>query len=151
MPALTYGPWTWLLAGLVLVGLEVLSPGIFLVWLGLAALLTGLADYALGLSWQAAALLFAGLAIACVLAGRAVTRRAPGMPGTLNRRGENLVGRSFALDGAIVAGEGRIRVDDSVWRVVGPDLPVGASVTVTRLEGTTLVVSPIAPSDARGV
>jgi membrane protein implicated in regulation of membrane protease activity len=148
---LAYGPWTWLVAGLLLVGLEVLAPGVFLVWLGLAALLTGLADYALGLSWQTAALVFAGLAILCVLAGRAVMKRAPEMPGMLNRRGELLVGRSFALDAPVVAGEGRVRVDDSVWRVVGPDLPVGASVTVTRLDGNTLVVSPTAPSGDRPV
>ena len=49
------GPWSWIILGLVLMGLELVAPGAFLVWLGLAAVLTGLIDWAFGLSWQAAA------------------------------------------------------------------------------------------------
>lgn len=136
-------PWAWLIAGLVLVGLETLAPGVFLVWLGIAAILTGLADYLFDLAWQPAFVLFAVLAIAAVIAGRALTRtRSTGQSGEgmLNRRGEALVGRRFTLDQPIQAGEGRIRVDDSVWRVLGPDLPAGEVVQVTRIEGATLMV-----------
>ena len=136
-------PWTWLILGLLLIGAETIAPGVFLLWLGIAAILTGLLDYAVGLSWQAALVAFALLSIASVLAGRALTRR--GMRGgdnTLNRRGDALVGRRFRLDRPIVAGEGRIRVDDSVWRVIGPDLPAGAEVRALRIEGATLVVEP---------
>ena len=136
-------PWTWLILGLLLVGLETIAPGVFLLWLGIAAILTGLLDYAFGLSWQAAFVAFAILSVASVLVGRALTRR--GMRGgdnSLNRRGDALVGRRFRLDVPIVAGEGRIRVDDSVWRVVGPDLPAGQEVTVLRIEGATLTVGP---------
>ena len=56
------GPWSWVVLGLVLMGLELLAPGVFLIWLGLAAVLTGLLDAALGLSWQTAWLVFAALA-----------------------------------------------------------------------------------------
>ena len=62
----------------------------------------------------------------------------------LNRRGEALIGRIFQLDRPIVSGEGRIRVDDSVWRVVGPDLAMGAAVRVVRIEGASLIVEPAA-------
>lgn len=140
------GHWAWIVAGLVLVGLETLAPGIFLVWFGIAAILTGMADWAFGLPWQGSLVLFAALAVVSALAGRALTRRgderstdAP----MLNRRGEALVGRVFFLDRPIVAGEGRIRVDDSVWRAVGPDLDVGSAVRVTRVDGATLVVEPV--------
>ena len=133
-------PWTWLILGLVLIGLETVAPGIFLLWLGIAALLTGLADYGFGLSWQAASVLFAGLSLVSVLAGRALTRRGQNPDATLNRRGESLVGRRFTLDQPIASGEGRVRVDDTVWRVLGPDLPAGAAVEVVRLDGATLVV-----------
>ncbi|NNM71047.1 NfeD family protein [Enterovirga aerilata] len=136
-------PWTWLILGLVLIGLETLAPGVFLFWLGIAAVLTGLLDYGLGLSWQAAFVAFAALSLASVLTGRALTRRGGGADGpALNRRGEALVGRRFRLDEPIVAGEGRIRLDDTVWRVVGPDLPAGAEIRVSRLDGATLVVEP---------
>jgi hypothetical protein len=139
------GPWTWVVAGVVLIGLEMLAPGVFLIWLGLAAVLTGVAQWAFNLSWQAQALVFALLAAGAVALGRVLTRNRdeedPTRP-ALNRRGQALVGRTFVLDSAIANGTGRIRVDDSFWRVTGPDTPVGASVRVVRVEGTTLVVEP---------
>jgi hypothetical protein len=83
------GPWSWIILGLVLMGLELLAPGVFLVWFGLAAMLTGVADWAFGLSWQAAALLFAALSVVAVVVGRAVTRdrqEGEGARPALNRR-----------------------------------------------------------------
>jgi hypothetical protein len=124
-------------------GLELLLPGAFLLWLGFAALLTGIADWAFGLSWQVAVLVFAVLSVGAVLAGRAATRdrdeEESGRP-ALNRRGQSLVGQVFILDAPIVGGSGRIRVDDSSWRIVGPEMAAGASVRVMRVEGATLVV-----------
>jgi len=144
VPALVaLGPWAWLIAGLLLVGLETIAPGVFLVWLGIAAILTGVVDWALGPSWQVNLIVFAGLALLSVLCGRALTRRRDedvGDSPMLNRRGDALVGRVFALDRAIAGGEGRVRVDDSVWRVTGPDLAAGSRVRVVRMEGATLVV-----------
>jgi inner membrane protein len=137
------GPWSWIILGLVLMGLELAAPGAFLLWLGLAAVLTGLIDWAFGLSWQMAALVFAGLSVVAVLIGRAVTRdrdeQGGGHP-ALNRRGQSLVGHVFTLDSPIVGGSGRVRVDDSSWRIVGPDAPAGATVRVVRVDGATLVV-----------
>ena len=137
------GPWSWIIVGLVLMGLELLAPGVFLIWLGLAAVLTGLLDAVLGLSWQTAWLVFAGLAVIAVIVARRLMRSRDEDEGTepfLNRRGHALVGRVFALETAIVEGSGRIRVDDSSWRVAGPDMPIGRHVRVVRIEGTTLVV-----------
>jgi membrane protein implicated in regulation of membrane protease activity len=42
------GTWNWLIFGLILMALELLAPGVFLFWLGLAAFLVGvqvIADY----------------------------------------------------------------------------------------------------------
>ena len=140
------GPWSWIIFGLVLMGLELVAPGAFLLWLGLAAMLTGILDWMFGLSWQAAALVFAALSVLAVLVGRAVTRdrseETASRP-ALNRRGQSLVGHVFTLDGPITGGSGRLRVDDSSWRVIGPDMPAGASVRVVRVEGATLVVEAV--------
>lgn len=138
-----FGFWGWVVLGLALIGLEVLAPGVFLLWFGIAALLTGVIAGGLGLSWQAAALVFVAASVACVLAGRALTRRPDegrDPEPQLNRRGQALVGQVFALEGALANGEGRIRVGDSSWRVTGPDLPAGAAVRVLRVDGATLVV-----------
>ena len=137
------GPWSWIILGLVLMGLELAAPGAFLLWLGRAAVLTGLIDWAFGLSWQMAALVFAVLSVGAVLIGRTVTRNRDEEDGgrpALNRRGQSLVSHVFTLEHPIIAGSGRIRVDDSSWRIVGPDMPAGATVRVVRVEGATLVV-----------
>jgi inner membrane protein len=136
------GAWAWIILGLALAGLELLAPGVFLIWLGLAAIVTGLVDGALDLSWQAATLLFAALSVAAVLVGRAISRPAVQKDdaSALNRRGEALVGRIFTLEAPIIAGEGRVRVGDSSWRVTGRDAPSGSAVRVVRVDGATLVV-----------
>jgi inner membrane protein len=133
--------WAWIILGVVLIGLELAAPGVFLLWLGLAAVATGLVDGMAGLSWQASTLLFAALSVVAVLVGRALSRPDVSREtSSLNRRGAALVGRIFVLEAPINAGEGRIRVDDSSWRVKGPDQPAGASVRVVRVEGATLMV-----------
>ncbi len=138
------GPWAWVIVGLVLIGLELAIPGGFLVLLGLAALGTGLVVWGTALSWQAALLVFVVLAPAMLLAGRRLMRdrveeTARDVP-NLNRRSRALVGRVLVLDAPIAGGEGRVRMGDSSWRVIGPDLPRGVSVRVLRVEGATLVV-----------
>jgi membrane protein implicated in regulation of membrane protease activity len=137
------GAWAWIILGVVLIGVELLAPGSFFLWLGLAAIATGLLDAMFGLSWQAAALLFALLAIGAVVLGRFVTRsktQPDAESAPLNQRGQSLVGRVFILETPIKDGEGRIRVDDSSWRVIGADRFTGAKVRVVRVEGSTLVV-----------
>ncbi|WP_262273043.1 NfeD family protein [Microvirga yunnanensis] len=137
------GAWAWIILGVVLIGVELLAPGSFFLWLGLAAIATGLLDAVLGLSWQAAALLFALLSVGAVILGRYATRSKtqPDAGATpLNQRGQSLVGRVFILETPIKDGEGRIRVDDSSWRVTGADRFAGAKVRVVRVEGATLVV-----------
>jgi inner membrane protein len=129
------GLWSWVVVGLALMELELLVPGVFLIWLGLAAVLTGMGAVALTPSWQVQALTFAIFSVAAVGLGRAVTchpdEEDPTRP-LLNRRGHALVGCTFTLDGPITSGAGRIRVDDSVWRVTGSDAPAGARVRVVR-------------------
>ncbi len=139
------GGWGWILAGLALMALEMLSPGIFLIWLGLAALLTGILDAALGLSWQASSMVFAVLAVGLVLVARRLTKRGHDVPDAardLNIRGQRLVGQRFTLDRPLLNGEGQLKIGDSVWRIVGPDMITGAIVKVVRIDGVTLVVKP---------
>jgi membrane protein implicated in regulation of membrane protease activity len=137
------GAWAWIILGVILIGVELLAPGSFFLWLGLAAIVTGLLDAVLGLSWQASALIFALLCVAAVILGRAITRpkgHAEPQAEMLNQRGQSLVGRTFTLETPIKDGEGRIRVGDSSWRVTGADRFAGAKVRVVRIEGSTLVV-----------
>jgi membrane protein implicated in regulation of membrane protease activity len=137
------GPWTWIIAGLVLMGVELLAPGLFFIWLGLAALGTGIAVAAFGLGWTTAAMLFAALAGASVLAGRAIMRGRrpdPEAADQLNALSRNLIGRTVRLEHPIANGEGRIRIDDTVWLARGEDAAAGEKVVILRLDGSALVV-----------
>jgi membrane protein implicated in regulation of membrane protease activity len=133
--------WSWVIAGLVLAAAEILIPGVFLIWLGLAALATGIAAAAISIPWQGQTLLFAGLAVILVGIASRLNRRSAGSSGpALNRPDRGLIGREAILEEPIVQGAGRIRFDDTLWRVVGPDLAVGERVRVIGISGTVLRV-----------
>ncbi len=140
----TLGTWNWLIFGIILMGLEVLAPGVFLFWLGLAALLVGLLSFVVQPSWQLQILMFAIVAIAAVPIWRRIARggaRATSDSPFLNRRAQALVGRVFTLEKPIVDGSGTVRIDDTVWRVAGPDAPAGSRVRIVGADGPSLRVA----------
>ena len=140
----TPGSWNWLILAAVLMALELIVPGVFLFWLGLAALLVGLVSFVLYPSWQAQLLMFAGFAAVAVPVWRRLargTRQADDSNTFLNRRAEALVGRVFTLEKPIVDGAGTLRIDDTVWRVAGPDAPSGSRVKIVRADGANLTVA----------
>jgi membrane protein implicated in regulation of membrane protease activity len=138
----TLGTWNWLIFGFILMALELIAPGVFLFWLGLASLLVGLVSFALHPSWQTQLLMFAVFAACAVPVWRRLARGAhpQGNP-FLNRRADALVGRVFTLEKPIIDGSGTVRIDDTVWRVAGPDTPAGTRVRVVRADGANLTVA----------
>ncbi|KAA9368588.1 NfeD family protein [Brucella sp. HL-2] len=139
------GLWGWFVLGLVLLILEIMAPGFFFIWFGVAALVTGglafLLGSIIGFGWQVQTVLFLILAIAFVLAGRRFfgfndQQEEP----LLNRRGDQLVGQRATLNEPIVNGRGRIHINDTTWRVRGPDLPAGTEVRVVSFDPITLEV-----------
>jgi membrane protein implicated in regulation of membrane protease activity len=139
----TLGSWNWLIFGFILMALELAAPGVFLFWFGLAALLVGLVSFALHPSWQIQLLMFAAFALAAVPLWRrlAPNRLASQSNPYLNRRAAALVGRVFTLEKPIIDGSGTVRIDDTVWRVAGPDTPAGSRVKVVRVDGPNLTVA----------
>jgi len=137
------GTWNWLIFGLILMGLELLTPGVFLFWLGLAAFLVGLLSFALDPAWQMQILMFAVFAVAAVPLWRRMARAKPGAADStfLNKRADALVGRVFTLEKPIVDGTGTVRIDDTIWRVAGPDAPAGSRVKVVKADGAHLTVA----------
>jgi len=136
------GNWAWWVLGLLLLGVEVLAPGFFFLWFGIAAILIGAGTLLLDWPWQVQVIGFLVLSVIAVLVGR----RFAGNPDTdtadphLNLRASRLVGRTFVLAEPIVEGAGRVKIDDTVWQVRGPDAPVGARVRVTGADGAMLSV-----------
>jgi len=136
------GSWNWFILAALLLLIEILAPGMFMLWLGLSAILVGIISSAVVWSWQAQLIAFAVFAIASVPAWRHFARKVekPADSPFLNRRAEGYVGREFTLDKPIVGGVGTIRIDDTVWRVSGPDSPAGTRVKIARADGVNLMV-----------
>jgi membrane protein implicated in regulation of membrane protease activity len=140
----TLGTWNWLIFGFILMALELIAPGVFLFWFGLAALLVGLVSFVLHPSWQSQLLMFAVFAVAAVPLWRRLSRsnsEASQSNPYLNRRAAALVGRVFTLEKPIIDGSGTVRVDDTIWRVAGPDAPAGSRVKVVQADGANLTVA----------
>lgn len=143
------GPWNWMILGAVLLSLEIVVPGVYLLWLGIAAILTGTLSLQLWDAgfwvWQVQVLVFLALSILSALIGRRFFPNT-GTEDTdqplLNQRDRQLVGRTATLAEPIAEGMGRIRLGDTLWRVIGPDLPAGTRVRVVASEDGYLKVEP---------
>ena len=141
----TLGTWNWLVFGIILMALELVAPGVFLFWLGLAALLVGLLSFVIHPSWQAQILMFAVFAAAAAVplwrriarSNNSVSKSNP----FLNKRADALIGRVFTLERPIIDGAGTVRIDDTVWRVAGPDTPAGNRVKIVQADGASLAVA----------
>jgi inner membrane protein len=136
--------WHWLAVAAAFAVIEVAVPAMVCIWLAVAALgAAAIAWFAPGLGWEHQALIFAALAVVSVAIGRVVFARTRPQSSAahLNRRAETYIGRTFTLERPIVDGRGRLKVDDTVWLVEGPDLPVGTRVQVTGVANTLLRVA----------
>ncbi|MGV1917517.1 NfeD family protein [uncultured Agrobacterium sp.] len=140
------GPWSWWVLAAILLVAELAAPGVFLIWIGAAALVIGalsLALWDMGFwNWQLQFLLFAALSVAFAIAGRRYYDRkyaATDEP-FLNQREASLIGRTATLQEPITEGRGRIRLDDTWWPVQGADQPAGTRVRIASAHGRTLTV-----------
>ena len=133
--------WHWLVLGFVLLCAEMLITTEFvLLWMGISAIAVGGLTWLLPLNWQTELVLFGLLSIISYFTYRRLRPTIESDQPTLNRRGQSYVGRVFTLNQPIVNGVGIVHVDDSQWRVAGPDAPTGQRVRVTAVDGTILKV-----------
>ncbi len=136
--------WHWWVLASALLLLETVTGTFYLLWVSFAAAVVGVVLLVVpGMPWEWQLLLFAVLSVASVLLWHRWRGKRPEPPTdqpALNRRGEQYTGRTFTLSEPIVNGIGKLRVDDTSWRVSGPDLPAGRTVRVVRADGATLVV-----------
>lgn len=143
----SWGIWGWLALGFGLIAVEMLIlPGGFPLWIGLAALVMAGVTSLFAMGWQAEMIVFSLLAIAASVLAWKLHYHASRIDAAdgMHDRVEQLLGREFVLDeGTEADGVGRIRVDDSVWRVTGPKMAAGVRVKVTGAEGSTLHVQRI--------
>jgi membrane protein implicated in regulation of membrane protease activity len=138
------GIWFWWIVAGVLLLLELMTPGVFAMWLAFAAASVGITDYFFDLNWQLELLAFAGFSLVYVYLARPwyskSNLQSSDQP-NLNQRIYSFVGKSYVLHEPIVDGEGKLDIEGTRWDVLGPDLARGATVKVTAVEGMKLRVT----------
>jgi membrane protein implicated in regulation of membrane protease activity len=141
--------WWWAIGGVILLIAEVIAPGFFLIFIGAAALATGMFTLLFGLGLELQLVLFMAYAAVAVLAGRRFYARPRGASAKhLNDRAAQLVGRPVIVTKAIDADGGRVRLADSEWSARGTFAAVGETVVVRRIDGNCLIVDPAPMNEA---
>ena len=141
-----YGPWSWIIGGLILLAIELVVPGGIFIWLGGAAIATGLIILVVPLDFAVQWVLYGALSLVGIVLwlkfGRKMINTKTDSP-FLNKRAERFVGREAALEEAIDQGFGRVKMDDTTWRVSGADLPKGSRVKIIGHDGVVLKVEAV--------
>ena len=134
--------WSWLALGLVLAVAEMAIPGVFLIWLAGAALVTGLLSWVVPIGLPLQIVIFAVLAIVSVFAGKRYLAANPvhSADPKMNDRGARLLGEIVVVTQAIESGSGRVRQGDGEWLARGPDAEPGTKMRVSGHDGTVLIV-----------
>jgi inner membrane protein len=137
--------WFWLSLGFILGAVEMIAPGFFLMWLGLAAIIVGMLTWALPISLPLQVALFAIISVLTVYAGKKFLKDNPieSDDPMLNNRGARLTGEVVTVIEAIANGHGRVRVGDTDWSARGADAAVGAKVRVIGADGAVLLVESV--------
>ncbi len=137
--------WAWAFIGLVLAALEMLVPGVYLIWLAVAALVTGLLTFGLDISLPSQIIVFVSLSLIAAFSAKRFLRDSPieSSDPLLNQRGSRLIGETAVVTQAIDGGSGRIRLGDSEWIARGPDIASGERVRVIGTDGAILKVEPV--------
>ncbi|HEX2792873.1 MAG TPA: NfeD family protein [Croceicoccus sp.] len=137
--------WLWLIAGVVLAGVEMLLPGYFLIWMAAAAFATGMISAVIDMPVAVQVLSFVVFSALSVYAAREWFDYAGNETAdpAMNDRGARALGARVVVTQAIEDGEGRVRLGDGEWIARGPDAAVGARLVVTGHDGAVLLVGPL--------
>lgn len=142
MPGNLEAGWLWLIGGVLLLIAELVAPGFFLLFVGVAAMATGVFALLFGLGAPAQLALFVLYTLLAVMIGRrfyanAVTDSSDPL---LNDRSARLIGKVVTVVADVDDHNGRVRVGDSEWNARGGPASVGERVRVIGVDGNCLTV-----------
>ena len=133
--------WTWWGFGALLVALEVVVSGTFLLWMGVSAGVLGVLVYLVpNLAWEIQFVLFAIFSLAAIFLSRKYLQQTTDQESSLSARGKRYLGMVVTVEDAIVNGIGKVRVEDTVWRAQGTDVAAGGQVKIVGINGATFQV-----------
>jgi membrane protein implicated in regulation of membrane protease activity len=136
--------WLWMIGGILLLIAEVIAPGFFLVFIGVAALATGAFTLLFDMPLPFQLILFTIYALVAVMIGRKVysNQAVDSTDPLLNDRAARLLGKSVTVIESVDEHSGRVRVGDSEWSARGGPGRPGERVRITGVDGNCLLVEP---------
>ena len=138
--------WHWWAFGVFLLIVELLAPGMFFIWMAESAFITGIIILIVpAFSFEYQLIAFSLISIFSIAFFRRILKRYPietDRP-LLNQRAAQYIGRTFTLDQPMIDGHGKIRVDDTIWKIQGDDGKIGDKIRVIAAEGIILKVEKI--------
>ena len=146
MTELVFVFWYWWVIALILLVVEIMAPGFFFLWMAISGFVTGALAFlipAIGMNVQI--LVFSVLSVVTILAWKLYGKKYPIASDhpLLNQRGIQYMGRVFSLYEPIKNGQGKIKVDDSIWKVQGEDCDITTRVKVIAVRGTVFEVEKV--------
>jgi membrane protein implicated in regulation of membrane protease activity len=138
--------WNWWVLALILLIIELLAPGFFFLWMAASGLVTGLLLWLMpALDIQLQVSIFSVLSVVAITVWKLYGKNHPATTDhpLLNKRGQQYIGRVFSLYQPIENGEGKIKVDDSIWKVHGEDCDINTRVKVVAVRGTVFDVEKV--------
>ena len=145
----THGPWVWAILGVLLLLAELILPGVFLFWFGLAAIAVALLTIVNDVPWQMQAVTFGVVSLILVFLSRRFMNTAgqESDDPLLNKRAERLIGREFVLERPVENGYGSVKIDDTIWRIAAADTPAGTRIRIIAVDGPVLHAEPAPESN----
>lgn len=134
--------WLWTIGGILLLMLEMLAPGVFLIFIGVAAIATGIFTLLFDLALPGQLSLFVIYSLLAVMAGRRfyANKEDNSSDPLLNDRGARLVGKIVTVVEAVDDHSGRVRVGDGDWSARGGPAQPGERVRIAGIDGNCLRV-----------
>jgi len=146
MTELVFVFWYWWVIALVLLVIEILAPGFFFLWMAISGFVTGAMVLLIpATSMNMQVLVFSVLSVVTIIAWKFYGKKHPieSDHPLLNKRGNQYIGRVFSLYEPIKNGQGKIKVDDSIWKVHGEDCNINSRVKVIAIRGTVFDVEKV--------
>jgi membrane protein implicated in regulation of membrane protease activity len=144
--------WVWLVVALIAAAGEVLTTGLFLAIVAVAAVIVAILALVLPLGVQLA--VFAGVSLAGIVFIRPALIRSLGIDSLAHASGHvtqsQIMGRRATVTRTVDSAGGQVRIGDGeFWsaRSYDPDdlIPVGAPAKIMVVDGLTALVSPVVP------
>jgi membrane protein implicated in regulation of membrane protease activity len=138
--------WHWWIFAALLITFEVLLPTFYLLWTGIAAFIVGLIVWFVpSLFWEWQVVIFAVLSVLSIVVWRNYAKKNPAESDEplLNRRGEQYIGRIVTLEEPIIDGTGKVKLDDSTWKIQGEDCEIGTKIKITGVDNVIFLVEKV--------